>query len=177
VLKTSKRLLLSYWLPVVLMIIVIMLESTDMFGSDQTSRLIYPVVNWITLNLTGHAMDYPFFLQLHAVLRKVGHLTGYGLLCAVWFRAIRATARGHLLRHSFEWNWFWTHTWARNAFLMTALIASADEIHQRFLPSRTGEFRDVLIDSSGALIALGIAYIISRKSYQREQSRRVLQVS
>ena len=175
-LKTSKRLLLSYWLPVVLMVLVIMLESTEMLASNHTSRFIYPLLNWLTRIFTGHPIDHRSFEQVHAVLRKLGHLTGYGILWAVWFRAIRATAREEKPRDSFDWNWFWTSIWARNAFWLTVLIASADEFHQSFLPSRTGHFSDVLIDSTGALIALAIAYMVSRWSFQREQSRRILQL-
>jgi VanZ family protein len=36
--------------------------------------------------------------------------------------------------------------------LSTFLVASADEFHQSFLPNRTGQFRDVLLDSCGALV-------------------------
>jgi VanZ family protein len=38
------------------------------------------------------------------------------------------------------------------AILSTFLVASADEFHQSFLPNRTGQFRDVLLDSCGALV-------------------------
>jgi VanZ family protein len=33
----------------------------------------------------------------------------------------------------------------------TFIIASLDEFHQRFVPGRVGSFRDVLIDTGGAL--------------------------
>lgn len=169
-LKTTKRLLLSYWLPVVLMIMVIATESTEMFGANETGGLIYPIVNWITLHVTGHPINYRLFELIHALLRKTGHLTGYGLLCAVWFRAIRGTARQHTTE-IVDWNWFWNAAWARKALLMTALIASADEIHQTMLPSRTGTYKDVLIDTTGAILTLSIAYMLARRSFRREQSR------
>ena len=38
------------------------------------------------------------------------------------------------------------------ALLATALIASADEIHQTFLPNRTGMARDVVLDCCGAIM-------------------------
>lgn len=40
------------------------------------------------------------------------------------------------------------------AFLATVLYAVTDEIHQFFVPGRSCELRDVLIDSSGALAVL-----------------------
>lgn len=157
------------------MIMVIAMESSEMFASNKTGGLIYPVVNWIALHITGHQINYRLFEIFHAVLRKAGHLTGYGLLCAVWFRAIRATSRQNATE-TFDWNWFWNVAWARKALLMTALIASADEIHQTMLPSRTGNYKDVLIDSAGAVLTLSIAYMLARRSFRREQSR-ILQLT
>ena len=40
------------------------------------------------------------------------------------------------------------------SFAFCALYAATDEIHQLFVPGRGGQIRDVLIDSSGALIGL-----------------------
>ena len=48
----------------------------------------------------------------------------------------------------------WSIVWARVSFAMTALVASLDEWHQSFIPSRTGSVRDVLLDSAAALGAL-----------------------
>ena len=54
--------------------------------------------------------------------------------------------------------------------LGTALIASSDELHQAFLPDRTGMFSDVLLDCSGALVMLSLlvaALVVSRKLRSR----------
>lgn len=56
------------------------------------------------------------------------------------------------------------------ALLGTALIASSDELHQAFLPDRTGMFSDVLLDCSGALVMLSLlvaALVVSRKLRSR----------
>jgi VanZ family protein len=47
----------------------------------------------------------------------------------------------------------WCAHWGTIAFLMTVLVAGLDEWHQTFLPSRTGTVRDVILDSSAALVA------------------------
>jgi VanZ family protein len=36
---------------------------------------------------------------------------------------------------------------------MSAMVASLDEWHQTFIPSRTGAIRDVILDSCAALTA------------------------
>ena len=40
------------------------------------------------------------------------------------------------------------------AFLGTFLYACSDEFHQLFIPGRSGEFRDVMIDSTGGIIGI-----------------------
>ena len=39
------------------------------------------------------------------------------------------------------------------------LYASTDEIHQLFVPGRSGMVRDVFIDSIGGIIGVGITFI------------------
>ncbi len=46
------------------------------------------------------------------------------------------------------------------AFIICFLYACSDEIHQIFVPGRSGEFRDVLIDSTGALLGSNIYYYL-----------------
>ena len=45
-----------------------------------------------------------------------------------------------------------------SAFLLSVLYAISDEVHQLFVPGRSGQVKDVLIDSCGA--ALGIVIVI-----------------
>jgi VanZ family protein len=86
-------------------------------------------------------------------LRKSGHVLGYGILSALLFRAWRATifVPGHPR---------WSVVWARIALFMTALVASLDEWHQTFLPSRTGTIRDVVLDSVAALAMQVVLYFV-----------------
>jgi VanZ family protein len=42
---------------------------------------------------------------------------------------------------------------------MSALVACLDEWHQSYLPSRTGNLHDVLLDSTAALIAQIILFL------------------
>ena len=48
-----------------------------------------------------------------------------------------------------------------------AIVASADEIHQMFLPTRGASFNDVLLDTSGAL-ALNLTFF-AFLAYRRNQ--------
>jgi VanZ family protein len=53
--------------------------------------------------------------------------------------------------------------WARISFFMTALVACLDEWHQSYLPSRTGNLHDALLDSTAALIAQVALFLILRR--------------
>ena len=44
--------------------------------------------------------------------------------------------------------------------MATFLYACTDEIHQLFIEGRSGEIRDILVDSTGALIGMVLVGII-----------------
>ena len=46
------------------------------------------------------------------------------------------------------------------AILVTVLYAASDELHQLFVPGRSCQLRDVLIDTAGAVAGVEIQYII-----------------
>ena len=102
------------------------------------------------------------FLEWHHYLRKGGHVFGYAMLSYLLFRAWRAT----LPRVSAA---LWAASWAGIAFVMTALVASLDEWHQTFLPSRTGTIRDVLLDSTAALGAQVLIWIFLRNRTRSQE--------
>ena len=104
--------------------------------------------------------------MIDAVLRKSGHFIGYAILSALVFLALKHTYRDRLqpvLQRS--WGMFfrdlWRFEWAVIAVLLTLVTASLDEIHQTFLPSRTGRWQDVVIDTSGALVMQVLIYALS----------------
>ncbi len=81
--------------------------------------------------------------------RKVVHAAEYALLCALWWRALRPTAPS---------------TVALAASLTVSIAyAASDELHQSFIPGRTGTPIDVSIDAVGA----GLAALIIRRRERR----------
>jgi VanZ family protein len=137
---------LSAWLPVVVGICMIMLESTEIFGSNHTSGPL----RWLFEHLFGHVGDATWEI-LHMLIRKSGHFLGYGMIGLLWLRAWWMT-----MPHSY----FLTD--ATLAVLGTAMVASADEFHQTFLPNRTGTPWDVLLDCCGAMVLQFVVYIFMR---------------
>lgn len=134
------------WLPVVLGITVIILESTEMMGADKTSGPLRKLFEAIFGVVSDARWDI-----VHHFVRKTGHFFGYGLIGLAWLRAWWMT----LPRSNF-------FTDAVLSLAGTALIASLDEYHQSFLPNRTSSPYDVLIDCGGAITLQLLMYIFMR---------------
>ena len=137
---------LSAWLPVAFGIGFIALESTELFGANHTSgplRWIYETIFGIVSNARWDV--------IHHFIRKCGHFFGYGALGLVWLRAWWMTLPHYRILQD-----------TLLALLGTALVASADEWHQSYLPNRTGSISDVLLDCCGAIALLLLAYLYLR---------------
>ena len=53
----------------------------------------------------------------------------------------------------------WSWRWANIAILGTLLVASLDEWHQSFIPSRTGRWQDVVLDTCAGLGAQVLVFV------------------
>jgi len=138
------------WWPVVVMLIVIAIESTNTFSSENTSGWIRPVVE----RIFGHINDQ-LWAVIHHLVRKSGHFTGYGGLALTQLRAWLLTLGS---RDGFSHRgWRWRATWL--AVAGTAFVASLDEWHQTFIPSRTGLFSDVVLDTVGGSVLCGMVWL------------------
>jgi VanZ family protein len=136
--------LVRAWLPVALFASIFAIESTAAFGTDHTSAPLHSLWQLMFGDDANQGWSYT-----HHIIRKVGHFTGYGLLSLICFRGFWITSQamqktvGHIQR---------TLQSQYLAVAATFCVASTDELHQHFfLPNRTGNFGDVLLDSSGAL--------------------------
>jgi VanZ family protein len=128
---------LNYWLPPIVWSAVILIASTDLFSGSNTAG----VLQRIAMTIFGHRLTPDTAATLNFLMRKAAHLTEYGILSALMFRALRGEQRS------------WSMRWAIGAIVFAMCIATIDEIHQSFVPSRTGTWHDVLLDSAGAAIA------------------------
>jgi VanZ family protein len=91
--------------------------------------------------------EMPRFDWADAIIKKGGHMIGYGLLALAYLRAVgQSKFRPTVL-----------------AWILTVLYACTDEFHQSFVPGRGASIWDVvLFDSTGAALALWI------KSFQHK---------
>ena len=130
--------LLKAWIAAILWLIVIAIESSAWLSAHNTGRILYPLLHFL------FGLSQASFPTVHFFIRKSGHVFGYGLLSILLFRAWRETlpALG---------NPQWTFRWANIAVLGTALVASLDEWHQSYIPSRTGSIHDVILDTCAGI--------------------------
>jgi VanZ family protein len=133
---------LRYWWPALVCAIVISGFSTGVFTSDNTSRIIIPVLRFFLPHASPETLQF-----LHHTIRKCAHLTEYCILSLLILRGIRAGRKETHLR------------WAMLAILMVAGYASVDEFHQSFVPGRTAAVGDVFIDTSGGTAGQIIAWL------------------
>jgi VanZ family protein len=145
------------WWPVAVALIVIAIESTNTFSSENTSGWIRPVVE----RIFGQINDQ-LWAAIHHLMRKSGHFTGYGGLALTQLRAWLLTLGlrdGPPLRDRLTLRgWRWRATWM--AVVGTAFVAGLDEWHQTFIPSRTGAFSDVVLDTVGGSVLCGMIWVL-----------------
>jgi VanZ family protein len=156
---TRLKVVLWSWLPVLLWLCIIFVESTNLLSSTNTGSALY----WVLTRLFGPISHHKFDV-FHAILRKSGHFVGYGVLGLLFFRAIRNSVVQFSSAVSLTTNSLGHSAlrWATEAVLCTAVVASLDEWHQRFLPARTGAIHDVVLDICGAIVLVTFAIITSR---------------
>lgn len=120
-------------------------ESADLSGG--ISHLFMKIWNWIfclgwdeakVLAMT-EVWDFP--------IRKLAHMTEFGILVVLIFLAIRYYRQIDSRRKHFLFSW-----------LGAVAYALTDEFHQRFVPGRSGNLFDVCVDATGALLALCCVY-------------------
>ena len=124
------------WLLAILWTCVVLGASTDPFSAAHTGSIFQAI-----LAKLGHPLPVREFEVVHVLIRKAAHLTEYGILAALWLNALRGDAR---------WSW----RLALTAIGIAALVATTDEIHQSFVPSRGSSPYDVMLDIAGATVAV-----------------------
>jgi VanZ family protein len=104
-------------------------------------RDVTPLVMWMALIFLFSAQSTLIKIE-HEINEKIfyktAHMLGYAVLAWLWWRTLTPQRR-------ITWSVLLT------AVALTALYAISDEIHQLFVPGRTGRLADVFFDTGGAL--------------------------
>ncbi len=156
------------WIPAILLMLIIFNFSSKpaAISGESSLKIASQILKQYERIADIHyeeAVRMEKLLTLDHYVRKTAHVTEYALLAAafalpLWVRRRRGFGLWGL------------------SVLFTAGYAATDELHQRFIPGRSGELRDVLIDSSGAalgalLFLIVTAAITRRKAKSRRSAR------
>ena len=114
---------------------------------EQTSLIIRPVLKFLFPSAADVTIDL-----YHGYIRKSAHFIEYAMLAFLAFRAVSGSSAGLLRRLRMLVPVFFV-----------ALVASIDEFHQSFVPSRTSSVLDVLLDVSGGVFAVLVCWFIWRE--------------
>ena len=118
-------------------------------ASDETSMGLFAL-------LFGQGMDVA--LLWNALVRKAAHMIEFGALAVpVWFffGTFRLPRRARL--------------WLPVGFC--ALYAVSDELHQLFVPDRSCEAADVLVDALGSLAAVAVLHLLTNRIRKKNAKR------
>jgi VanZ family protein len=127
---------LKHWIPAICVAILISLFSTHYFSGEETARVIIPLLHWLFPAATPHMLRL-----MHVGIRKMAHITEFGLFSITVFHGIRGGRSG------------WRIRWALATLVIAVTYAGLDEWHQSFVPVRQASARDVAIDALGAVLA------------------------
>lgn len=148
----------SFCLPVTLWVTAIALASTSIASEAHTNVWLSHVIHLLSPGtLDGDSSSH--FGALSYAMRKTAHLAEYGVLGLLTTGAVKAL----FPRYADGTN---PRTLGRLAVIVIpfgTLVASADELHQTTLSSRTGSIRDVGIDMIGLSAGVVVMWVIGRR--------------
>lgn len=109
---------------------------------SQTSVFIRPILLFLFPGASEETL-----VVYHGYVRKFAHFAEYSALAFFAFRAFRSSVSDFVRKHRYI-----------VSFVLVIAVASLDEFNQSRIVSRTGSFRDVLLDTAGGLTMLVILY-------------------
>ncbi|CUP25434.1 VanZ family protein [Clostridium disporicum] len=117
--------------------------------SSKQSGLVLKLFQFIGIDLNNELSELATF-----IVRKTAHFTEYFIL---YFLSINVMKCYLNIKNAIFYS-----------FIFSFFYACTDEIHQYFIPGRAMAFRDVLIDSAGALLAMIIVNIKIKINKKKE---------
>lgn len=132
--KKYKLILVIIW-----MIFIFIMSAFDSNESANQSNLF--------VNFISKLFDITNIQMLNFIVRKLAHFTEYlilGILVSNWLKDYNNKLYLNII--------------------ICAIYAISDEVHQLFVPGRSCEVRDMLIDIFGAMISILLFTILSKKN-------------
>lgn len=156
---TKKRLisyiLLCFWM----LLIFLSSHTTGGTSSNISGSLLEKLFTFLDENIN---FLYDFFFKdkdiaaaivsFHTIFRKLAHVVTYFVLGVLSINALYVTKKPTSRREFYYLSLL--------SFCFCIIYSISDEFHQTFIPGRSGEARDVMIDSIGAFAGIFIYMIL-----------------
>lgn len=154
--KTSqKQMAIAYALILLWMVVIFLFSNQPAAISDQQSGFFVDIFESVATNVDSSLLTF--------LTRKAAHFFSYFVLGILTYNAI--------LLHGFRLQ--------KTVLICVAIVlsyASFDETHQLFVAGRSGEVRDVLIDTTAGMVGIG-AYALIQQVWTRKKSQNMLKYS
>lgn len=153
--KKSIRIIVGWVLIIGWMSLIFVMSNEPATISDDKSKFVIYIFNLLGISLNS------FFGELaNFAVRKAAHFSEYMILFLLSYNVLK------------------NYVTVRDAYILGLLIVAGysctDEIHQLFIPGRSGKFQDVLIDTSGGIFGMVILCVknLITRSMQKNLSLR-----
>ena len=144
----QNRIIISLIL-IALWMLVIFLMSSEVAGtSSARSDEIVRTIQSIGVSAPADLLTF--------LVRKAAHISAYFILGILIFNLLKEYNLG-VKKMIFI------------SIAIAMLYACSDEIHQMFVPGRSGEVRDVLIDAAGAAVGVVVYAALSSRFYKKSE--------
>ena len=126
---------------IIWMIFIFIMSNTNGNDSSSQSNFFANIILQF-INIDKETLTF--------LIRKLAHMSEYAILALFTYYA--------LIKIAFNKRIIFQIT-----FLISFLYACSDEFHQLFISGRSGQFTDIVIDSTGCLIMLLFLYLWQKK--------------
>ena len=146
---SRKAKIVAKLLPIIAWMLVIFLMSSEVAGtSSARSDEIVRTIQSIGVSAPADLLTF--------LVRKAAHISAYFILGILLFSLLKEHGLG-VKKIIFI------------SIAIAMLYACTDEVHQMFVPGRSGEVRDVVIDTAGAAVGVVVYAALSSKFYKKSE--------
>lgn len=147
-LNPQSRLIIKYALTIVWMMGIFFMSNEIADTSSLRSDEIVRSIQSIGINAPEGLLTF--------LVRKAAHISAYFVLGILIYSLLKEY-RSHIKHLVIA------------SIALSMLYACTDELHQMFVPGRSGEVRDVLIDTTGAAAGVGMYAAVTMKLYKKPE--------
>jgi len=147
--RNGLTVLFSWFLVFIWLVVIFYLSAQPAADSSNLSKKVTKVIIEIIPLDNEVSTTENLIAKLEPSIRKLGHFSEYFVLGLLVANAFRVSGVFGLKGFIFS-------------LLFCILYAVSDEFHQYFVPGRSTEFKDIVMDTIGSFVGIGLYSLISR---------------